>query len=81
MAEAARIRSKVNWYEKGAKSSQYFLNLEKKMAHDKLWTNIKTSDGNYKEDTSSILEEQIKYYQNLFTSDGWDTLPNISPVI
>ena len=72
MAEAARIRSKVNWYEKGAKSSQYFLNLEKKMAHDKLWTNIKTSDGNYKEDTSSILEEQIKYYQNLFTSDGCD---------
>jgi hypothetical protein len=28
--------------------------------------------GNYKEDISSILEEQIKYYQNLFTSDGCD---------
>jgi predicted aldo/keto reductase-like oxidoreductase len=58
-----------------------FFNLEKKRAHDKLWTKIKTSDGNDKEDISSILEKQIKYYQNLFTSDGWDTLPNISPVI
>ena len=46
--------------------------MVKKRAHDKLWTKIKTSDGNYKEDISSILEEQIKYYQNLFTSDGCD---------
>ena len=43
--------------------------MEKKRAHEKLWTKIKTSDGNYKEDISSILEEQIKYYQNLFTSE------------
>jgi hypothetical protein len=39
-----------------------FFNLEKKRAHDKLWTKIKTSDGNDKEDISSILEKQIKYY-------------------
>jgi hypothetical protein len=25
-----------------------------------------------RETIRSILEEQIKYYQNLFTSDGWD---------
>ena len=43
--------------------------MEKKRAHEKLWTKIKTSDGNYKEDISSNLEEQIKYYQNLFTSE------------
>ena len=46
--------------------------LEKKRARDKLWTKIKTSDGNDKEDISSILKKQIKYYQNLFTFDGCD---------
>ena len=29
-AEASRIRLKVNWYEKGKKSTKYFFNLEKK---------------------------------------------------
>jgi hypothetical protein len=28
--ESSRIRSKVNWYEKGEKSTKYFFNLEKK---------------------------------------------------
>jgi hypothetical protein len=29
-AEASRIRSKENWYEKGEKYKKYFFNLEKK---------------------------------------------------
>ena len=36
-AEASRIRSKVNWYEKGEKSTKYFFNLEKKKGKEKLW--------------------------------------------
>jgi hypothetical protein len=35
-AEASRIRSKVNWYEKGEKSTKYFFNLAstKPSTHD-----------------------------------------------
>ena len=35
-SEAARIRSSVNWYEKGEKSSKYFFNLEKKSGCEKI---------------------------------------------
>ena len=71
-AEAARIRSKVNWYEKGEKSTGYFFKLEKKRGAEKLWTRIKGSDGRYKDDIESILEEQVSFYKQLFTSEGWD---------
>ncbi|VDI72911.1 Hypothetical predicted protein, partial [Mytilus galloprovincialis] len=57
-AEAVRIRSKVNWYEKGEKSTGYFFNLEKKRGAEKLWSRIKGADGKYKDDIESILEEQ-----------------------
>ena len=39
---AARIRSRVNWYEKGEKSTSYFFNIEKKNGQDNLWSKIKT---------------------------------------
>ena len=71
-SEAARIRSKINWYEKGEKSTKYFFDLEKKRGVEKLWTRIKTDDGHYKDDIDSILAEQFKFYQNLFSSEGWD---------
>jgi hypothetical protein len=50
-AEAARIRSKVNVYEKGEKSTKYFFNLEKKNGQEKLWSKIKTEDVGYKDRT------------------------------
>ena len=72
-AEASRIRSKVNWYEKGKKSTKYFFNLEKKKGKEKLWNRVKTNDGKYKEDIVSILEEQVNFFEKLFTSEGWDS--------
>ena len=71
-SEAARIRSKVNWYEKGEKSTEYFFKLEKRKGKEKLWCRVKTADGSYKDDISSILEEQVSFYEKLFTSEGWD---------
>ena len=65
-AEASRIRSKVNWYEKGGKSTKYFYNLEKKKGKEKLWNRVKTNDGKYK-------EEQVIFFEKLFTSEGWDS--------
>ena len=35
--DAARLRAKVDWYEKGEQSTKYFLNLERKNGQNKLW--------------------------------------------
>lgn len=32
----------------------------------------KTSEGHYKYDNDSIINEQVKFYSKLFTSEGWD---------
>ena len=71
--EASRIRSKVNWYEKGDKSTNYFFNLEIKKGKEKLWNKVKTNDGKNKEDIVSILEEQVNCFEKLFTSEGWES--------
>jgi len=49
-----------------------FFYLEKKRGQDKLWNRIKTSEGHYKYDIDSIINEQVKFYSKLFTSEGWD---------
>ena len=36
-AEGVKIRSKCQWYEKGEKSTKFFLNLEKKNVLLKHW--------------------------------------------
>ncbi|VDI50892.1 Hypothetical predicted protein [Mytilus galloprovincialis] len=69
-AEAARIRSKINWYEKGEKSTNYFFRLEQKRGKEKLWSKIKAENGTYKNNINEILGEQLKYYEKLFTSGG-----------
>jgi hypothetical protein len=67
--EAAKIRSRV---EEGEKSTRYFFNLEKKRGQEKLWYRNKTTDGNYKYDIDSIMNEQVDFYSKLFQSEGWD---------
>ena len=39
---------------------------------EKLWYRIKTTDGNYKYDIDSIMNEQVDFYSKLFQSEGWD---------
>ena len=58
--------------EEGEKSTRYFFNLEKKRGQNKLWNRIKTTDGQYKYDIDTIIEEQVKFYSDLFKSEGWD---------
>ncbi|CAC5375324.1 unnamed protein product [Mytilus coruscus] len=69
-SEAARIRSKINWYEKGEKSTNYFFRLEQKRGKEKLWSKIKAENGTYKNNINEILGEQLKYYEKLFASGG-----------
>jgi len=45
---------------------RYFFNLDKKWGKEKLWYMIKTSDGNYKYDIGSIMNEQVDFYSKLF---------------
>ena len=59
--EAAKIRSKIKWTEEGEKSTRYFFDIEKKCGQDKLWNRIKTSEGHYKYDIDSIINEQVKF--------------------
>ena len=70
--EGARIRAGAEWHEKGEKSTKYFFNLEKIKAQGKMWTQIKDSEGKIKHGIENILEEQVKYYSNLLTSEGWN---------
>ena len=68
----ARLRAKVDWYEKGEQSTKYFFNLERKNGQNKFWQKIRSLDGNLKYDIDEILDEQINVYANLFSTEGWD---------
>ena len=70
--DAARLRAKVDWYEKGEQSTKYFFNLERKNGQNKLWQKIRGLDGNLKYDIDEILDEQINFYAYLFSTEGWD---------
>ena len=71
MAEKARgamFRSKCRWYNEADKSSKYFLNLEKQRSSAKNMSAL-IKDGTIITDTSEILNEQEKFYANLYRSD------------
>ena len=59
-------------FEQGEKPTRYFFNLEKRNCQNKLWQRIQGSDGQFKYDIDSILDEQIKFCSKLFTSEGGD---------
>ena len=46
--------------------------IEKRNGQIKLCQRIKGSDGQFKYDIDSILDDQLKLYIKLFTSEGWD---------
>jgi hypothetical protein len=43
-----------------------------KNGQNKLWQKIRGLDGNLKYDIDEILDEQINFYANLFSTEGWD---------
>ena len=66
----AILRSKVKWSEAGEKNSKYFLNLEKKNAADKHIYQLQLPNGEITSDPKLILNEQKRYYQNLYSDSG-----------
>ena len=71
--EGAKIRSRIQWFEEGEKSTKYFYGLEKRNAKDKLWDKIIDNNGNVKYGTHNILNTQIEFYSNLYKKEGIDT--------
>jgi hypothetical protein len=45
---------------------------KKERDQEKLWYRIKTTDGNYRYDIDSIMNEQVDFYSKSFQSEGWD---------
>jgi hypothetical protein len=57
---------------RGNNQLNIFFNLERKNGQNKLWQKIRGLDGNLKYDIDEILDEQINFYANLFSTEGWD---------
>ena len=76
------IRARARWHEHGEKSTKYFLNLEKRN-HDKKHVRKLAISGVITTDPFEILDEQKRFYQNLYNSergdeDEEDLNPNLS---
>ena len=67
-AEGVRIRSRVQWWEEGEKSTRYFYQLEKKRGKDQLWDQIFDEDGKLLCDTKSIQNRQVQFCNELYKS-------------
>ena len=62
--DGAIFRSKCQWYENGEKNSNFFLSLEKNNYSKKL----QKDNGTITTDPKEILNMQIAFYSNLYTS-------------
>ena len=68
--EGARIRSRIQWWEEGEKSTYYFHNLERRNGKDKVWDKIIDSEGNLQYGTHNIQKRQIEFYKELFKAQS-----------
>ena len=72
-AKGAQIRARAEWIEQGEKSSKLFLGLEKMRQIKKNIKTLTTTDGRTITDQTDILNEQVNYYKDLYTSQANDT--------
>ena len=63
------FRSKVNWELHGEKPSKFFFALEKRNYFSKNMKAIKNDQGIICKEQKTILNEQVKFYKNLYTSN------------
>ncbi|KAL9962045.1 hypothetical protein ACROYT_G031110 [Oculina patagonica] len=62
------LRSRARWHEQGERNNKYFYGLEKRNYSRKLVTKLKLNDGSFTTSQFDILEEQKKFYENLYKS-------------
>jgi hypothetical protein len=70
----AMIRSRADKIEFGEKSSKYFFNQEKRNINKKYIDRILTEDGNVITGCNNILNEEVRFYSKLYTSDFKDNV-------
>lgn len=70
--EGTRVRSRVNWFEKGETSTTYFHGLEKRNFKNKLWNCVLSKDGKKIYGTDNIMNRHVEFYKELYTSEGID---------
>lgn len=68
-AKGCLLRCKMQWYGFGQRSSKYFFSLEKSKANKKRMTMPQDEQGRIISDQDKILEEQVMFYQKLYTSN------------
>ncbi len=68
------IRSKVQWHEEGERSTKYFLGLEKNRSVKKHARKLKLVDGKVITDPVEILNAQVRFYTNLFSSKRCESM-------
>lgn len=74
--KGALIRSRNCYYELGERSYKYFFALEKCNAKRKTMRKVKNSAGQIIHDPKVILEEQVRFYQKLYQSNGKTSFSN-----
>lgn len=62
--------TKVKWYNEGEASTKYFFTLEKQRALSKSMSKVFLDDGTITTERGKILQEQKKFYQELYQSDS-----------
>ena len=71
----AMIRTKARWCKQGERSTRYFFNLEKRNRSNNYITKLKAENRTLVNPTE-ILNEEHRYYQNLYTCTCTCTNPN-----
>lgn len=66
----AKVRSRIQWWEEGEKSTKYFYGLEKRNAKEKAWNKIFDTDGKTILSTTDIQKRQVEYYKELYKSQN-----------
>ena len=70
ITQSAIFRSKATWVKEGEKNSKYFFSLEKRNFLNKNMTAVRTENGCVYHDQQSILNEQTKFFSNLYQRDN-----------
>ena len=65
-------RSKAKWVEEGEKNTKYFLNLEKRNFNIKYIRKLITKDNEEITSLKDIINEEMQFYQDLYTSKSKD---------
>lgn len=67
--DGAILRSKATWAIESDRNTSYFLKLEKYKQENNSVKELYTADGNIVSNTTDILDTEVEFYQNLYTSE------------